>query len=231
MKKVKIGERLYNLRKEKGLSQEELAGMLNVSRQTISKWETCESNPDFDKIEPLCEIYNISADELIRGIKNENNEGIEVIKEKEENSEALNKYRKWKKYEGFTLAGCILLYFISIVWIIFVQEAKEQPLVSDGIMVCVFLLIIGIATCIITCYYVSLSNIKRELIKEVPENKEEDKYNDIDNVTALIFCVVYLLISFLTMQWAITWILWIIYAIVIKIIHIVLDEKEKKNEK
>ena len=66
-----IGNKLYELRKSKNLSQEELADKLNVTRQTISKWETNQSTPDFDKIIPLCEIYGISADELLKGIKNE----------------------------------------------------------------------------------------------------------------------------------------------------------------
>ena len=50
-----IGEKLLELRKKKGLSQEEVAQELNVSRQTISKWETDQSTPDFDKIIPLGE--------------------------------------------------------------------------------------------------------------------------------------------------------------------------------
>ena len=64
-----ISERLYNLRKEKNISQEELANELGVSRQTISKWETGESTPDFDKIIPLCNYYGITSDELISGKK------------------------------------------------------------------------------------------------------------------------------------------------------------------
>ena len=53
---MSIGERLYNLRKERNLSQEDLANELGVSRQTISKWETGESSPDFDKIIPICDF-------------------------------------------------------------------------------------------------------------------------------------------------------------------------------
>ena len=52
-----IGERLLKLRKERNLSQEELANVLDVSRQTISKWETDQTTPDFDKIVPLCEYW------------------------------------------------------------------------------------------------------------------------------------------------------------------------------
>ena len=64
---MNIGEKIYNLRKKKNLSQEDLANILNVSRQTISKWETGESNPDIDKIVPLCNFFEISTDEFLKG--------------------------------------------------------------------------------------------------------------------------------------------------------------------
>ena len=54
---MSLGERLLDLRKKKGLSQEEIAGLLDVSRQTVSKWETDQSTPDFDKIIPICNIF------------------------------------------------------------------------------------------------------------------------------------------------------------------------------
>ena len=59
-----LGERLCKLRKEKGLSQEEAADKINVTRQTISKWELDQSLPDFDKIVPICKLYGITSDEL-----------------------------------------------------------------------------------------------------------------------------------------------------------------------
>lgn len=68
---MKIEDKLLKLRKEKGLSQEEVADILNVSRQTISKWETGQSTPDFDKILPICELYEISCDELLKSTEEE----------------------------------------------------------------------------------------------------------------------------------------------------------------
>ena len=65
-----IGDRLLKLRKEKNISQEELANELDVSRQTISKWETNQSMPDFDKIVPLCNYFGITTDELLTGREN-----------------------------------------------------------------------------------------------------------------------------------------------------------------
>ena len=66
---MSLGERLLDLRKKKGLSQEEIAGLLDVSRQTVSKWETDQSTPDFDKIIPICKLYEIDANELLTGEK------------------------------------------------------------------------------------------------------------------------------------------------------------------
>ena len=56
---MSLGERLMDLRKKKGLSQEEAADKLNVTRQTISKWELDQSTPDFDKVKPICDLYGI----------------------------------------------------------------------------------------------------------------------------------------------------------------------------
>ena len=70
---MNIGEKLFELRKSKNLSQEEVAEKLNVTRQTVSKWETNQSTPDFDKILPLCELFEISTEELLTGNNKENN--------------------------------------------------------------------------------------------------------------------------------------------------------------
>ncbi|MDE7453864.1 MAG: helix-turn-helix domain-containing protein [Clostridia bacterium] len=60
-----IGKRISALRKDKGLSQEELAEALFVSRQTVSKWERGQSLPDADNITAMCAFLNVSADELL----------------------------------------------------------------------------------------------------------------------------------------------------------------------
>ena len=68
---MNIGEKLFELRKQKNLSQEEVAEKLNGTRQTVSKWETNQSTPDFDKIIPLCELFGIGAEELLNAKKPE----------------------------------------------------------------------------------------------------------------------------------------------------------------
>lgn len=63
---IEIANRLVNLRKENGLSQEQLAEKIGVSRQAVSKWERSEASPDTDNIILLARLYNISLDELLR---------------------------------------------------------------------------------------------------------------------------------------------------------------------
>lgn len=63
---IEIANRLVNLRKEKGLSQEQLAEKIGVSRQAVSKWERSEASPDTDNIILLARLYNVSLDELLR---------------------------------------------------------------------------------------------------------------------------------------------------------------------
>ena len=61
-----LNEKLFELRKKNNWSQEELAEKLDVSRQTVSKWESSKSIPELDKLVKLSEIYGISLDELIK---------------------------------------------------------------------------------------------------------------------------------------------------------------------
>ena len=63
---MKFNEKLVKLRKEAGLSQEELGNKLNVARQTVSKWELGETTPEMDKLVKMSEIFNITLDELIK---------------------------------------------------------------------------------------------------------------------------------------------------------------------
>ena len=64
---MNFAEKLIELRKSKGWSQEELGDKLGVTRQTISKWELGSTTPEMEKIAALSELFNITTDELIKG--------------------------------------------------------------------------------------------------------------------------------------------------------------------
>lgn len=82
---MSFGEILTKLRKEKGMSQEDLANSLNVSRQAVSKWESNSSYPETEKIIAICKLFNCSMDELI-GLK----DGI--VKKDNKVFNTINKY-------------------------------------------------------------------------------------------------------------------------------------------
>ncbi len=62
-----LGERIYQYRTERGLSQLEVAEQLDVSRQSVSKWETDGAVPDLDKLVKLSGLFGVTMDELVKG--------------------------------------------------------------------------------------------------------------------------------------------------------------------
>ena len=76
---MKFNEKLINLRKKAGLSQEELGYKLNVTRQTVSKWELGQTTPEMDKLIEISKIFNISVDELINESETKNDSNSNPI--------------------------------------------------------------------------------------------------------------------------------------------------------
>ena len=73
---MNIADRILYLRKSKGISQEELADKVGVSRQAVSKWESEQSMPDVEKIIIMSDYFNVTTDYILKG--------IEVVENKEE---------------------------------------------------------------------------------------------------------------------------------------------------
>lgn len=70
---MKFSEKLRQIRKEKGLSQEELSDLVDVSRQSVSKWESGQAYPEIEKLIILSDLFEVSMDELIKGQTHINN--------------------------------------------------------------------------------------------------------------------------------------------------------------
>ena len=64
-----IADRIQSLRKAKGISQEELADKIGVSRQAVSKWESEQSSPDLEKVILLSDYFEVTTDFLLKGIE------------------------------------------------------------------------------------------------------------------------------------------------------------------
>lgn len=81
-----FGERLYELRNKNNLSQEELAEVLDVSRQSISKWENDKAYPEMTRLLFMSDYFDVSLDYLMRGIEKENNEEKVTADDADKNS-------------------------------------------------------------------------------------------------------------------------------------------------
>ena len=74
---MKISKTLKRLRAEKGITQEQLAEMLFISRQSVSSWENDRTQPDVDMLLKLSEVFSVSIEELIYGKKRNTTVGEE----------------------------------------------------------------------------------------------------------------------------------------------------------
>lgn len=119
---MEFNNKLYQLRKQKGLSQEELANRLNVSRQTISKWEVGDSTPDMEKLISISDLFEISLDELVMDKKpktsNERSvklESIDEIKQKVLTNDNKKSAKKVLKIIGIIIAVIVAVDIISMI--------------------------------------------------------------------------------------------------------------------
>ena len=209
-----IGERLLKLRKEKNISQEELANVLDVSRQTISKWETDQTTPDFDKIIPICNYFNITSDELLSGKK-------DIVEEKKKDI---------KSRFAANLAISVGLYITSIIFIIFFSAVLDQPILG----VCLFFITIAVATGIIIYNGIVNKTDVCDKCNNTEKDKEEEKKDktvkSVCDIVGLLGVIIYLIVSFTTGAWHITWIIFLIIGLIEAIIKLLFNMKEDKDE-
>ena len=237
-----LGERLFQYRNSINMSQEKLAEKIGVTRQTISKWETNQSTPDFDKIEPLCEVFGRTTEELIKGEKTETVENKNTVQD--------DYTKKRNKRKAIVLSISIFLYCIATFSLPYMVEVLRY---EDAHAVMIWATLCTIATVMIVYFFVAYPNKdkvdKKGDIEELNDVIEEiEKLDDgsvkikavgiknktealIIEIIATFFLVVYLLVSFLTMAWHITWILWVIFALVELIVKLIFSMKEEKSKK
>ena len=78
-----LGEKLQTLRRSRGLSQEQLAEILEVSRQAVSKWENGDSAPDLDRLRAICTYFGVTTDYLIWDEPEDAPQGAEEARSRE----------------------------------------------------------------------------------------------------------------------------------------------------
>lgn len=132
-----LGKRIYDLRKEKNLSQGELAELLDVSRQSISKWETNASVPELDKLLKMSEIFGISLDSLIKGTEKTEQQ----VKKTPTDAEVIFRVkRQTQKIVGAILLSVGLLAFLILTALggLLGGLFFSSPFITCGIICLVF---------------------------------------------------------------------------------------------
>ena len=126
---MKLADKLFELRKEKGWSQEKLAEQINVSRQSISKWESGQALPELEKIVELSKIFQVTTDYLL--LEESNKPEIKPVlseDEKDRYYKEVKSYGFWQVLYIFVSALAIFLFFAgssfpasftALVWLTF----------------------------------------------------------------------------------------------------------------
>lgn len=124
---MEFNNKLYELRKQKGFSQEELANRLNVSRQTISKWEVGESTPDMEKLVAISDLFEVSLDELVMDkVPQKAEPSVQVVKSElysDVKEHVLTETNKQRAKKGLKIAGIVFGIILLVDLISFVIYA------------------------------------------------------------------------------------------------------------
>ena len=158
-----LAEKIINLRKKNGWSQEELAEKLGVTRQSISKYEGAQSIPDLDKILKLSEIFGVTTDYLIKDELEEEEYAPSQMQENESESdrsvhkvtmEMANEYLQIIDWSAGKTAFATMLCILSPIVLLMLGAMSEMPdyhiseNVAAGIGICVLIVLIAIAVTI-----------------------------------------------------------------------------------
>ena len=131
-----FADKLIQLRKQKGWSQEELAEKLDVTRQSVSKWESTQSVPDLERILRISEIFDVSLDYLLK----DNSEKVEYFADVDEKSEIYKtisaeeakEFIKVKKSISMPLAVAVFLCIISPICLLILGASTEKNFMSES---------------------------------------------------------------------------------------------------
>lgn len=118
---MNIGERINQIRKMAGMTQEELAEKMHVSRQTISKWETGASSPDLENAVSLCTLFQISLEDFVQG------EGAVINEEKISLQDLLTVNKRLQRMTIILTSGLFFL-MLGTLAVLFIAALRSTTL-------------------------------------------------------------------------------------------------------
>lgn len=133
---MSLGSNIYRLRTGRGLSQGDLAESLQVSRQSISKWETDGATPDLDKLLALCDLFGVSLDVLVRG---------EIAEQAAAEVPTGEKARQKDAATGSSTAKTVLIVILVILGLLLLPTVFMNPSWWPGLLLLTVLGAFGFA--------------------------------------------------------------------------------------
>ena len=195
--KFKVGNFLTELRKEKKLTQSELADNLGVSDKAVSKWENGKCLPEMEQLKKLAKLYNITIDELIYGERVNN---LNTIHEKV-TIENYNKLQEQSKILKFSLISLSLLFILNLFSVLFIYLNLSFVLIYSA-----SLFAIGLIVMITICgKYSKFNSEKRKTLVNNNDNKINfAKYKKMNKICFIItICLTLLLLVFYVIRFAV----------------------------
>lgn len=159
---MSLGENLQFLRKKAEITQEQLAEQLEVSRQSVSKWESDAAYPEMDKILQICDLFHVNMDDLVR-----NDVSFLYVGDKTEYDSHMNVFAKMMAIGvGLILFGLSLMFLLEglnmkYLWFyeeyydalsVYVKEARE------GVFIGVLLIFVAVAVAIFIIFGIRYSD-------------------------------------------------------------------------
>lgn len=169
---MSLGENLQFLRKKNNITQEQLAERLDVSRQSVSKWESDTTYPEMDKLIQLCQMFHCSLDDLVQGnIYEINTEG------KTEYDNHINQLSKF-----ISLAVGIIISGVSVMFLLYGMNyfiSKDTEIIREEFTGMIFLIFATIGSAILIVTGIQHSDFikKHPMLDNFYTQKETDQFN------------------------------------------------------
>ena len=125
-----LSEKIINLRKSRGWSQEELAERLDVSRQSVSKWESGVSNPELDKIVAMSTLFGVSTDYLLKDISHSEGDSTAACADMETNEEEIAQIIEEETIPTREVSPAEADEYLAAI-------KKAGPLIALGVLLCI----------------------------------------------------------------------------------------------
>ena len=277
-----LADKIIELRKKSGMSQEELAEKLGVSRQSVSKWEGAQSTPDLNRILQLSEIFGVSTEKnkksalllavgiflciiclipliildnltsfgdavgtpimfalvaiavtlfIISGQKMKKFEYLEkegIDTEYGVSGMVSEKKTKFEPKYNLSIVIGVVLFILSIVPTIIIESILGENKITEAVEPSLLFLFVAVGVAIIKRSSTIMNGYHKLLEEESFTREKKAKKSSPSPALVIFWCIaasLYIVLSFITKRWDLTWLIWVIAGILTPVVIILFPKK------